>query len=387
MIEPRRARAALSVCMIALATSACSPGRASGGAAADAGPLPSGVPTQGPAATALIDRALECKYEPTAPMAFVNCKALDEFATSRDAFLGSVEGERYLLGMLTGPDEKRAAIAATRTPCPSERHGGSSVEGVCDVARQVVADRAAAERLFTVVERNDVASAVRASAARWLGYVDFEKLGLAPRLQALAKNPSVPVRRGVARDILGVPGSAARWDLAAALLVDAAPDVRRDAAGAIGSQTTVDPRACRLLAVGVDDHDDAIVDTTILAAANARRCAGMSDRVIAYLDGKTADVSKLENAKGVPYATTLNIACAGSAAGSSTAKRCCAIAERLTDAKEPDAWTRVQGVASLPHCDAKQSTALLEKLASDPSPDVSRAARQALETSKAEHGR
>ncbi len=237
---------------------------------------------------------------------------------------------------------------------------------------------------MTTVEKPDNHYDVEAAAVRWLSKADFNKLGLADRLQALAKNPSVEVRRAVAFGIIDHgfpknPSQDAEMDLVGTLLKDKSGKVIKRAAMGLSNAASPGTKPCTLLKDAVKRADDK-TDSVVWAAGSAR-CKGLAGMVINYVDKRTSDPTKVTNAFGLDLAQAVQFACRH--ADQAEKKKGYAVAVRMTSAKVPDPNTRYAAMSTLVSCDqkgAKAARSVIAKLAKDKDSFVSRVAKKKLKS-------
>ncbi len=240
-----------------------------------------------PQMAALSKDILACPFDAT-ERSFKDCKALELFRKSADAYFKSDAGDEALFTMLTGSDEKLAVIAAQRAP-----NGGAGL------------DKAHVERLFDLVESGKAPNQVQRAAPHWLAYADLAKLGLVDRSMALAKNANVDVRKAVADGILDRrkgPPHAAAYDLEEKFLDDANADVVRNAALSLAGDALDAPgdagRSCDLLAKAIDKADENSGAVVFASAKTEAHCKGLGEKVVDYIESKTHDPKKIAPAFG-----------------------------------------------------------------------------------------
>lgn len=347
---------------------------------------------------ALVKPILSCKYKKDSMrlpggeyffVSFSKCKAFDDFRYSRNPYFDTEPADQALVHMLTGSDEKLAAIAASR-----KLHD----------PRKVLADKARVERLLATAGRPNNLASVRRVAITWLSYADFHKLGLTARLEALARSPHALVRASVGRHIIAERGLSS-WpsrdteiDLVGSLLRDNEPEVVKAAAKGLSSlvgngaiRAVRGPwfnKGCGLLKQAVERADDKT--DYLLEAAAGTPCPGLPSAVIHYLDEKTSDPTKITGALGPDWASAVGWACGSLDSQAildhgarsrvrAEKKKGFAVALRMTSAKDPDPDTRKRAIPALAECDQKGAKAAMRvvlELTKDKVRDVSETAKR-----------
>ena len=311
-----------------------------------------------PRIIALTKDILSCPYE---KRAFNRCAPLDAFARNMDSYLGSEDGDKAIIDMITGSDEKLAVIGAHRDP--SDRP---------------LTDKARIAKLFDAAEHANAPYEVERALVGWLARVDMDGLGFANRLEAVAKNPTTTVREAFASGILvSHSEKTASFALVSTLLADTDVEVASRAAAGLARVATPTSKSCELIRDAIQQEGpraDQIAEKIASAA-----CDGVSDQVIKYVGKRTSDGTRSPKAAGSQLTDAVWVACRNQYA-SETAKRT-AYAIGLNMTKEPE--LRESAVEILASCDPKRAPGDLERLTHDDDELVQNVARRRIDDLKA----
>ncbi len=306
---------------------------------------------------ALVKPILSCQFE---KQDFKYCNAMNDFTRSEDPYFLTDAANRSLIDMLTGSDEKLAAIAQHRQPRDADK----------------VLDKARVEHLLATVGRPTAPDHVRKTAVAWLSYADLDKLGLADQLAQLAGNADAEVRKWVPAMVPMNHPTAAEVGLVGKLLRDDNETVVGDAAQAL-SAFPPSAKACVPLEDAVKRSDAKAAK--VITSVGQANCKDLQKMVIDYVDKKTRNPSKITKATGPDWAVAVGAAC--DHVGNAQKRKGFAVAVRMTLPSDPVPFARVDAIPVLARCDQKGSKAamrVIAKLAKDKDKDVSQAAKDEL---------
>ena len=306
---------------------------------------------------ALTKDILSCPYD---RHAFHSCPALDAFAMNRDAYLQSEDADKALVDMITGPDERLATIASKRRA--SDRK---------------FSDKLRIAKLFGAAERSGNPYDIESAAVSWLARVDMESLGFADRLNAIARNPAIDVRRAFASGILVSPSDkTAAFELVTTLLRDTDDEVAARAAGGLARVATPAPRVCDVIRDAVD-REDSRTDR-IVSTIGTADCDGVAEKVIGYVGKRTGNGNTIPEPGGNDLSQALWVACRNRRAGDDAKNRAYSVGLSMT--KDPEA--RESALEVLASCDPKKAEHDLEKFTHDADELVQNVAMRRIEELK-----
>ncbi len=348
-------------------SSASSPAPSSGSSDQAPSASASSAPASGAPWDTLTKDALAC---PLVDHGFQHCPAFDALRTSKDPFWSSYEGDVAILDALASTDEKQQILATSRP-------GHDPAKALTDKAR--------ATRLFDLIEKPGNPYGVRVAAVRWLAYADFDALGLVDRLKALATNPDKAIRQSVALDILSKkdpPEKGPAVDLVTTLLGDDDADVDGAASVGLANAARDGAATCAALQSAVD-RADAKTDHVIVGASSTSRCKGLHSKILAYVDKKTIDPSKIRKGTGRDNALAVELVCEGQDVSKDEKAKGFAIGLRMADPRDPDPTGRSRALSVFPQCDYNKAKATLQTFTKDKDAAVAMEARAVLDKIKA----
>jgi hypothetical protein len=302
------------------------------------------APARDPKIMKLAKAALACPF--TDGAFSEDCAAYKAWQDENDLFADG-KGNDTIFAMLADSDEKTRALGKT--------HG-------IDGPVRYFSDKARASELFARAAKATDVDLAR-DYANYVSYVDADKMGLAKELRALAKHPLKEFRSSLTV-IVSRSQAPTALEVERTLLEDSERDVRKSAISALstgGITPGVEP-VCSLLKKQLLRTDDLIGDA--LWAGSSSKCEGMDKLVLAELQKRTADPSKVTNAVGIGYSLAASGVCSRTKTPE-LKKESFAIGLRLTDAKVKDPNTRRAGVIVLADCDRASAVAPLTALAKD----------------------
>ncbi len=328
-------------------------------ASASAGVIAADAPLD-PAVRALLKPVESCTIKDDF---FQDCAAAKTFEKRDAAAFEGEKGDALLLALLTSPDEHDRIVATSRSMHDAPRLLSSKVN---------------AERLLGQLER-EKNRGVRDALVESAGQIDVEKLGLRVRLEAIAASEDGAVRKAIARWLLARTGPTARVGIVAKLLDDPRDDVREAAANAL-SVSTMSGRddassACAPLARALDG---AHAGSAVGFAAGAKRCPGIQEKALTYVEAKTSNLAAVTNHTGINYSLAVGALCDSTQGDAGLKKRAYEVAARLASAADPDPSTRQGAIGHLAQCDPARAKTALEKLTTDKDTSVAAEAKSNL---------
>jgi hypothetical protein len=337
---------------------ASTPPEGSAAATGTAAPAKGAELARDPAIVALAAPALACKFEEG--YFDEECPAMKAWHENEELFADG-KGNDTVFSMLGDPDEKLRVLAADK--------------GI-DGSQAYFADKAHATRLFALAKK-ETSAQVGHDLGGYVAKVDAEKLGLGPDLVALAKQPVVKFREALAFYLISTNQSPTSLEVLNILLEDADATVKENAIGSLstGGITPGVPPVCELLKKQLARTDD--FAGKALWAGSSSKCAGIDDVVIAELEKRVADPTKVKNAVGIGYSLAAGSVC-GRTASADLKKKGFAIGVKLTDSKVPDPNTRRSSISVLTGCDPAGAKKVLSVLAKDKDKFVADEAKSTL---------
>lgn len=215
--------------------------------------------------------------------------------------------------------------------------------------------------------------------------VDAEKLGLEAELRRLAAHPQ-PKLRARLTSMITRRQTPVVLELTRGFLADADPEVRRSAISDLstGGITPPVPEVCKMLEAQLALTDGNEGDA--LWAGSSSKCPGMAERVMAELEKRVADPSKVTNKVGIGYALAAGGVCSRTTSAE-LKKRGFAVGVKLTDRTLPDPNTRRAGLSVLGDCDQAAARKPLAALARDKEKFVADGAKEKLGELERRHGK
>ncbi len=312
-----------------------------------------------PKIVALVTPTLACKFEEG--YFDDECPAYKAWKDNDELFAEG-KGDDTIFSLLGDADEKLRVLATEK--------------GFSD-SRAYFADKAHATRLFALAKKETNAS-VAHTLGGYVAKVDAEKFGLGAELRALAKHPVAGFRDALAFYLISTFQSPTALDVLQVLLEDADSKVKKTAISSLstgGITPGVEP-VCALLKKQIARTDDLVGGA--LWAGSSSKCAGIDELVIAELEKRAADPSKVTNAVGIDFGLAASGVCRRTASAD-LKKKGFAVGKKLADAKVPDANTRRSALGVLEACDAAEAAKVIAPLAKDKDKFVADAAKKKLE--------
>lgn len=327
-------------------------------AAAGSASTKDAVLARDPQIVALMTPVLACKFEEG--YFDDECPAMKAWHDNEELFAEG-KGDDTVFSMLGDPDEKVRILAADKSFTDTSKY---------------FADKAHATRLFALALK-ETNSRVGHDLGGYVAKVDAEKLGLGPELVALAKHPLVKFREALAFYLISTNQSPSSLEVVKILLEDADPTVKENAIGSLstGGITPDVPAVCELMKKQLVRTDD--FAGKALWAGSSSKCAGIDDLVIAELEKRVADPTKVKNAVGIGYSLAASAVC-NRTASADLRKKGFAIGVKLTDSKVPDPNTRRSSISVLTGCDPAGAKKVLTVLAKDKEKFVADEAKSTL---------
>jgi hypothetical protein len=326
---------------------------------AAASPATKGAPpARDPQIVALAQPALACKFEEG--YFDEECPALKAWHDNEELFAEG-KGNDTVFSMLGDPDEKIRVLATDK--------------GIDD-SKTYFADKAHATLLFALAKK-ETNPGVAHEFGGYVAKVDVEKLGLGPELVALAKQPVGKFREALAFYLISTNQSPTAFEALKILLEDADKAVKENAIGSLstGGITPGVPPVCDLLKKQLVRTDD--FAGKALWTGSSSKCPGIDEVVIAELEKRVADPTKVTNAVGIGYSLAAQSVCQRTASAD-LRKKGFAIGVKLTDARLPDPNTRRAGLSVLTGCDPAGAAKALGPLAKDKDKFVADEAKKEL---------
>lgn len=343
-----------SVEPVATTAPASAPAPAPAAAAGSDAPL-----ARDPRIVALVTPALACKFEEG--YFDDECPAYKAWKDNDELFAEG-KGNDTIFSLLGDADEKLRVLATDKG---------------FDNSQAYFADKAHATRLFALAKK-ETNAAVAHSLGGYVAKVDAEKFGLGAELRALAKHPVSRFREALAFYLISTFQSPTALDVEQILLEDPDTKVKEKAIGALstgGITPGVEP-VCALLKKQMARTDDLVGDA--LQTASSSKCAGIDELLIAELEKRTADPSKVTNAVGIDYSLAAGNVCSRTRSPDLT-KKGFAIGKKLVDPKLPDPNTRRAALSVLVSCGPEEAAKALAPLAKDKDKYVAEEAKKKLE--------
>lgn len=307
---------------------------------------------------ALANAALKCEFKEGA--FDVDCKAYEAWGDNFVLFEDG-KGDATIFAMLEDKEPKVRVLASEKA-CGWLRDRPNFRDDKAKIAHLI----AAAKKETNV----DLAHSLGDCVAD----IDFDKLGLANDLEALAKHTLPEFRAALGYSLYSKKQTPLRLAVTKGLIADAAPNVRDGALGGLssGAKRGKAPEACKLMGEQIPS-----LGGESLFHVTQSGCNDTFDALAAALVGRAAK-PEVAAKQGRWLAVATAAMCEGGANAAQKSKGFAA-AKSLTDPTLKNADWRNLGIQAAVKCDPAASKALLTTLSSDADKKVAEWAKTTLE--------
>lgn len=300
--------------------------------------------------------ALDCKVEDE--VFDEECAAYKAWVEEEPLFAEG-KGNATILAMLEDADVKVRLLAAAR--------------GFED-AKAFMADKDNAVRLFAIAKK-ETSATVGHELGGWVTHVDVRKAGLEKELKAFAKHPVAKFREALAFYLVSRNQSPVAVEVVTLLIDDPEVSVRERAIGSLstGGMTPATEPICKLLTKQLARADE--LAASALWAGSSSQCKGMDEQVVAELEKRVADPSKIGHG-GIRFSLAAGGVC-GRTKSPELKQKAFEVLRKLSDPKV-DAPTRGATLDDFARCDRAGAEKILASLARDKDKSLAASASKEL---------
>jgi hypothetical protein len=289
-----------------------------------------------------------------------DCAQYKAFVRENDDLFESAEGNATLLSMLESNDARMRVLAAEK--------------GFL-MARAFFSDRATAERLIKVVEKETDQGLLR-KYGRFVAAIPAERLAMKTAFEKLVAHPNVSFRESLLSYML--PSHPSDLSLALvkkAIAEDVDTSVRRAALESLAANGRTKPTdaICATLKGELARTD--VLARSALEAGVASKCAGLTELSLAEIEKRT----KGGPVEGLDVQSALRDVCWDWQSPADLKKRAFDVAARIAPKlPDDDGWTKRSYLRLFRSCDVERAKAALTPFTSSKNKEVATVAKEEL---------